>query len=99
MALDEFNGAGGGKRRRDVVVGEFKGDGMWRVAVHVCEGVSVGVILACARDGGMNNNTVNVCTWMEEGIKWLFADEEVAGGGNGGVLGLLATARETGCGY
>jgi hypothetical protein len=32
-----------------MVVGEYEGEGVWRVAVHECEEASVGVSLACAR--------------------------------------------------
>ena len=46
-----------------MIVREFIGDRMWRVAVHECEGASVGVLLACK--GGVN----------EEGA-WLLASEK-----------------------
>ena len=43
-----------------MVVGEYEGHGVWRVAAHECEGAIFGVLLACARNGGINNN-VNIC--------------------------------------
>ena len=49
-----------------MVVGKYEGDGAWRVVVHECEGASVGVLLACVRNGGMNNN-VNAYAYKREG--------------------------------
>jgi hypothetical protein len=39
-----------------------KGDGVWRVAVHECEGASYGVISVCARDERKSNNNTTTTT-------------------------------------
>jgi hypothetical protein len=62
--------AGGGEWRRGVVVGELGGDEVWCMVVHECEGSSMGVLLACARDRVMNNNNnENVCARKGEGAR------------------------------
>jgi hypothetical protein len=39
-----------------MVVYEYEGDKVWRVVAREFEGASVDVLLACVRNGGMNNN-------------------------------------------
>ena len=48
-----------------MVVGEFERP--WRIA-DICEEASVGVLLACARNGGMNNKKVNDCAGKGKGL-------------------------------
>jgi hypothetical protein len=47
-----------------VVVGEYEGGRV--VVINECEGASVGVLLACARNGGMNITNVNACACKGE---------------------------------
>ena len=61
------------------------------VAVHECKGASVGIILACVRDGGMNkNNIVNVCARKGEGPRSCLQIKEVSERVSGGK-------RDKGC--
>jgi hypothetical protein len=52
---------------RNMVVCEYEGDGVRRVAIHECEGTGIGVLFACARNGGMNNNNVKFCARKGKG--------------------------------
>ena len=52
-----------------MAVGDYKGNGMRRVVAYEYEGTSMGVLLACVRDGGMSNNNINVCARKGEGVR------------------------------
>jgi hypothetical protein len=67
VGFREIDIAGEGNDR-DMVVCECEGDGVRRVAIHECEGARIGVLFACARNGGMNNNNnVNFCARKGKG--------------------------------
>ena len=60
-----------------MVVGECEGAMAW--VADVCEGVGVGISLACARIGGMKNNVNDCACQKERGARGCLRSEEVCG--------------------
>ena len=56
-----------------MVVGEYEVDRVWRGTVPECEGASVGVSLACARNGGRYEQRKCLRTHKGKGRAWLLA--------------------------
>ena len=65
VVIDNCVRLSGVERRKCMVVGKYEGNGVWRVTINECEEASIGVILACARNEGMNNN-VHICSCSGE---------------------------------
>ena len=82
-----------------MVVGERKGDRVWRVVLRECEGASMGALLACVRHEGMNNN-VDVYAQAGRGVHGCHRSEDLSrrgrgvdGGLSGGGSWLIARAK------